>query len=416
MARKVLVLGYGVSGKASAALLKKQGAEVVVADRKEGIDTGGVPFFLDWADLPLDGIDQVILSPGVSPEHPIVVRARGLGIEVVGEAEFAMRQVGNRCVGITGTNGKTTVTLLVAHVLNSVGLKANAVGNMGSALTEQALKGGDEILVVELSSFQLETMVAKRLEAAVYLNMTPDHLDRYGSMWDYAAAKARIQDCLVDGGRLFVSKQVMSEYGDLFHRPVEIFDAMEESVAPFERLRYIQLGVPEQQNVKAAFALCSVFGVSSEQFQKSLATFRKPPHRIEWLGEKNGVHYYNDSKATNIDSVMYAIALFEGPIVLIAGGVDKGASYAPWIESFRGKVRAIVAYGEAAPKMESELAGHFVFKRVDRMAEAVAWAKGEAKGQEIVLLSPGCSSYDQFRSYAHRGDEFKRLVEEFSNG
>jgi UDP-N-acetylmuramoylalanine--D-glutamate ligase len=296
----------------------------------------------------------------------------------------------------------------VAHVLNSVGKKAKAVGNIGAALSEYLLQPNEaEILVVELSSYQLETMQAKKLQAAVVLNLTPDHLERYLSMKEYGAAKARIQDCLAPGGKLFVSKQVPA---DLFHVPFQIFD--KEIPPEISNLKSIRLGVPEAQNVQAAFALCAEFGVKREEFDRALQTFRKPAHRIEWIGEKNGVHFYNDSKATNIDSVMHAMALFDSSVILILGGVDKGASYRPWIESFRGKVKKMVAYGEAASKMESELSSYFPFTRVKTMEEAVQVAKREAKAEEVVLLSPGCSSYDQFRSYAHRGDEFKRLVKE----
>ncbi len=411
---KALVIGYGVSGKASLALLKKMGIEAIALDQqgaKLGVE-------IDRADFPLDGIDRIILSPGISPNHPLVTRAETLGIEVVGEIEFAFQQVKNRCVGVTGTNGKTTVTLLVAHVLNAVGKKARAVGNVGTALSEYLLNPDEEeILVVELSSFQLDTMQARKLMAGVYLNLTPDHLDRYPTMRDYALSKARMQNCLMDGGKLFVSKSVLDQFPNLFSIPVQIFDLFgwnQQSVAPISKFEYIKCGVPEEQNVLAAFALCAEFGVSREEFEQALKTFQKPAHRIEWVGDIDGVHYYNDSKGTNIDAVMHAMALFDGPVVLILGGVDKGASYRPWIDPFRGKVKKMIAYGEAAGKMEEELSSSFAFERVKTMDEAVRLAKKEAAAHDVVLLSPGCSSYDQFRNYAERGDTFKRLVKEIS--
>jgi UDP-N-acetylmuramoylalanine--D-glutamate ligase len=397
---KVLVLGYGISGKASAALLRSRGDDVVAADKKPEV---GV--LLDRADLPLDGFTQVVLSPGIPRTHPIAVRAMAMGIEVVGEIELCFRLLQNRCVGVTGTNGKTTTTLLVEHALNGSGVKARAVGNVGLALSEYLLAPDlSEVLVIELSSFQLETVKTKKLEASVYLNLTPDHLDRYTSMQDYAAAKARIQAC---SNKLFVSRQVAEEYGDLLKAGYLLFERDEEAALPISWIENIQAGGPERQNVEAAEALCRELGVSSEEFARALRSFRKPDHRIEWVGTCKGVHYVNDSKGTNIDAVLHAIALFQGPVILIAGGVDKGASYKPWIEKFRGIVKKIVAYGEAASKMEGELAAYFPFQRVEKFAEAFDLASGDAASGDSVLLSPGCSSFDQFQNYEHRGDEFK---------
>ena len=385
--KKALIIGYGVSGKACEALLLKMGVEPVVVDRNSKTSP-------DLPDFPLEGIDAVILSPGVPPKHPIAERARRSGIEVFGEIGFAFRHVKNRCVGVTGTNGKTTVTLLIAHVLNFVGKKAQPVGNVGTALSEYLLNPDvSEILVVELSSYQLETLHEKRLCAGVFLNLTPDHLERHPIAREYAAAKARMQECLIDGGKLFVSRQVVEEFGDLFQIPVQIFDLREG-----------------EQNILASRAVCAEFGVSPEEFDAALKTFKRPAHRIEWVAEKGGVRYYDDSKGTNVDAVMHAMKQFTQPVVLILGGVDKGASYKPWIDSFRGKVRKMVAYGEAALKMEAELGSHFPFERFVKMEEAVVAAQRDAKSGDVVLLSPGCSSYDQFRNYAERGDVFKRLV------
>jgi UDP-N-acetylmuramoylalanine--D-glutamate ligase len=294
-------------------------------------------------------------------------------------------------------------------VLEHAGKRARAVGNIGVALSDYLLNPNpNEILVVELSSFQLETLQQKKLECAVYLNLTPDHLDRYATLHEYAAAKARIQECLAPDGMLFISKQVQSEYSSLFNpKKTAVFD---EPVAQISSLQYTQSGMPEVQNIEASYAVCSRFGISRAVFDEALRLFKKPAHRIEWLGEINGVHYYDDSKGTNIDAVMHAVALLKGPLVLIIGGVDKGASYAPWVDALKGKVRLMVAYGQAAEKMEAELKGHFPLVRVGPFKEAVLRAKREAKRGEAVLLSPGCSSFDQHKNYAHRGEEFKHLV------
>lgn len=410
--RKALVLGFGVSGKASAALLQKHGFQVVAADRK-GVGLSnelGIEVALDRPDLSLDGVSLLLLSPGVDPNHPLVQRAKKLGIEIVGEIEWALRSMENRCVGITGTNGKTTTTLLIAHILNEAGRKAKAVGNNGVALSDYLLiPDPQEILALELSSFQLETAESCKLEGAVLLNVTPDHLDRHSSLRAYAAAKGRIEGCLKPKAPFFVADDVLAQYRDLFHNPCPFETSVKGQISSLEA---IQKGIPERQNVEAAVALCKTLGLSDRECEAGLATFRKPPHRIEWVAEKKGVHYYNDSKGTNIDAVMHAVSLFPGSIVLLLGGVDKGASYAPWIEAFKGKVKQMIAYGQAAPKMEQELSPFFPFGRVETMGEAVRFAQAAAGSGDHVLLSPGCSSFDQFLNYAHRGDEFKRMVRE----
>ena len=396
---KALVIGFGVSGKASAALLQKHGWTVVAMDRNASGDV--VP---EDAPLSLPEFSLVVISPGIPPTHKTVRAAQALGIEVIGEIELAFRYVENRCIGVTGTNGKTTTTMLIAHALGG-----RAVGNIGFALSDYLLNPNPaEILVVELSSFQLETLSQKKLDHAVYLNLTPDHLDRYNTLHDYAAAKARIQNCLKPNGKVFISQQIKADFGDLFdpHKTVVFHEPVDQRPS----MQYTQWGMPEAQNVEASAAVCAEFGLNRAEFDKALRTFKKPAHRIEWLGEMNGVHYYDDSKGTNIDAVMHAVALFEGPIVLIIGGVDKGASYMPWVKSLRGKVRLMVAYGQAADKMETELKAHFPFVKTGLFADAVRRAKQEAKRGEVVLLSPGCSSFDQHKNYAHRGEEFKTLV------
>lgn len=211
---------------------------------------------------------------------------------------------------------------------------------------------------------------------------------------------------MLEGGGLFlVSKEVAQEYG---LKQAVVFSGDPKAGTESD----LQNGVPEWQNVSAAFAICSRFGVTKSQFDEGLKSFKKPEHRIEWVAKIDGVSYYNDSKSSNIDSVLHAVALFQRPMVLIAGGVDKGSSYAPWIEAFRGKVKRMIAYGEAACKMEKELKGVLPLTVVEKFQDAVSLARKEAliEKVEIVLLSPGCSSYDQFKSYEHRGNEFKRLI------
>lgn len=410
MKKKYLVLGYGISGKAVSKLLKKLEIDFIIADK----NPTSSDIVKDGGDLSLENIEKIIVSPGIANTHPLLQKAKILGIKTESEIEFALQFLDNRAVGITGTNGKTTTTYLIAHILNCANMKAKAVGNVGFALSEYAINPDpEEILIIELSSYQLETLKMKKLEAAVYLNLTPDHLDRYSSMEEYAKAKMNIQNCLIENGKFFVSKQVFDEYQKFISvKDVCLFDQVDlESIPPFE---YIKLGRPERQNVMAAKVICFHFGISEACFEKHLQTFQKPPHRIEWVGEQKGVSYFNDSKSTNIDSVLHALSLFEGPIVLIIGGVDKGASYRPWIAAGNKKVIKMIAYGMAAPKMEMELASFFPFIRVETLTEAVQTAKMDAKKGDCVLFSPGCSSFDQFRNYAHRGEVFKQLVIEES--
>jgi UDP-N-acetylmuramoylalanine--D-glutamate ligase len=401
---KVLVIGYGISGKAATAFLRSQGHEVTPVDQKGG---NGVLF--DSADISLEGIEQVVLSPGVAQTHPLVQKALHLRIEVIGEIELGFRRLQNRCFGITGSNGKTTTVLLTNHILNEANLKARALGNVGDSLTGYLMKADPkEILVLELSSFQLETLKAKNLEAALILNITPNHLDRYSSMQEYASAKAQIQNCLKEQGELFISQQVEKEFGSLFQKAQNF----EKEIELLNTLSYTQMEMASKQSVQAAYLLCKRCGVTDLDFLRGLKTFKKPPHRIEWVAEIKGVSYYNDSKSSNIDSVVHAVGRFDRPLILIVGGVHKGSSYRPWIESFKGKVREMIAYGKAAPIIEYELASHFSLQTVDRFADAVKLAKEKAKDKEIVLLSPGCSSYDQFENYEQRGDMFKQLVRE----
>jgi len=397
----ILIVGYGVSGKGAMSLLQKQGIPAIAVDKNpsEGVQ-------LDSIDFPLEGISQLIVSPGVLPSHPLVLKARERGIEVIGELSLALRSTKNRCIGITGSNGKTTTTLLTAHALRFAGLKARAVGNVGTALSSVVLDlDPEEILVIELSSFQLENMREKKLDVAAYLNLTPNHLNWHASMEEYVQAKANIQPCLKAEGTLFVSEQV-------WHCGVHGLQSGNVEIFPDSFVSHVPRYFLAEQNISAAAALTAWFGVSRETFLSSLPMFEKPAHRLEWVAVSGNIQYYNDSKATSVEAVLHAVSCFEGPLVLIAGGVDKGASYAPWIDPFRGKMKKIVAYGAASEKIERELAPFYPLHRVATLQDATEVANQSARAGDTVLLSPGCSSYDQFRSYEHRGDEFKRLVRE----
>jgi len=437
MTKKSIVLGFGVSGRSCAELLLKQGRRVIVLDSKANelknepavsqFIARGVDFISDNAVMDWTAIDQVVISPGIALSHPLVVQAIHRNVEVIGEIELAFRNLSNRCIGVTGTNGKTTVVMLIGHVLKAAGIAAQTLGNIGTSLSSYALSPNpNDLLVVELSSFQLETLHHNCLDAALILNITPNHLDRHASMEDYAKAKCRIGQCLKKDGVLWITRSIAAEYSHLlgpakFLEDIQFEDIPKQleklifehgPVATISPMRYIQLGVPERQNIRAAYVLCRQFGVTDVQFWRGLETFRKPKHRIEFVGEWMDISFYDDSKATNIDSVMHAVGLFEGPIILLAGGVHKGWSYQPWIAAFRGKVARVVAFGQASSMIEKDLSGKIAVERVETLEQAVCSAVKCAAPQTTILLSPGCSSFDQFRNYEHRGNEFKRIFEE----
>lgn len=438
--KNALILGLGKSGIAAAELLLSQGVEVFGFDDNlskvqesslQRVVHSGLQIVSDITDIDWNAISCVVVSPGVSPQHPIYHNALLKNIEVLGEIELALRFLNQKAVAITGTNGKTTVTLLTVHILNEAGIKARALGNVGEPLSTYVLnKDPQEVLVIELSSFQIETLHACFFDAAVILNITPDHLDRYPDMQGYADAKCKIQRCLKENGALYVHYTIPREFKDLLRSPYITFGASQkadllldgdaamwsENVEFIFPKQYRKWGKHDKENALVAWALCRLFNVNAEQFCQGLQTFQKPPHRLEFVGEIDGICYYDDSKGTNIDAVVRAVdalsdANGSASVILIAGGVDKGASYLPWT-AFRAQVKCILVLGQAAQKINEELSAFFDIECVGSLSDAVKRASERAVKEDIVLLSPGCSSYDMFLSYAHRGQEFQRCVRE----
>lgn len=404
---KKLVIGLGASGQAAAKFFLAKGEEVVGVDRNPSrCHLTDIAISLDSEEFPLEGIDQVILSPGVPLSHPLVQKARASKIEVIGEVELAFRHMRGPAIGITGTNGKTTVTSLVTHVLNHSGRAAEALGNIGTPLI--AATESDKIAVIELSSYQLETIQTKKLSAAAILNITPDHLDRYKVMDEYVKAKFLIQDALIPGGLFILEETTALSYPSYIRR-----EALTYSWEKPPFLLPPPLGERKNhdaENLIAAFYLTERFGVTSKEFLAAYAAFKKPPHRIEFVLERQGVRFWDDSKGTNIDATIRAVEGMQGEVILIAGGVDKGFPYTAWIDPFKGKVKKVVALGEAAPKIENDLQPAIPVKLVCTLKEAVQEAIEAAQNGDNVLLSPGCASFDMFKDYADRGDQFKSLV------
>src|SRR5688572_7313651 len=450
--KKVLVIGAGRSGVASARFLAARGALVVLNDRKEFIDwsndalalkgegvvkllTGDVPSWL------LDQIELVVVSPGV-PSKGIPIRyAERAGAEVIGEIELAWRFLRGRVVGVTGTNGKTTTTTLIGELLKDAGLPTQVGGNIGTplvSLVESSREDG--WTVVELSSFQLETVKEFRPTVAVVLNLMPDHMDRYETFADYGAAKHRIfrNQTSADVAILNADDAVVSSWAQRLEAHVTMFStARELDEGLYLRGRELvartwsgervlmtrdemQLkGLHNAQNVLAALAAGLACGATPDSMRETVRRFAPVEHRLERVAEVEGVTFYNDSKATNVDAALKALeALADEPgrIVLILGGRGKNAPYAPLAPLVQRKARALVILGEDAERIEAELKTHTpALRRAADMADAVRAAFEAAEPGDVVLLAPACASFDMFTSYEHRGRVFKEEVERLRN-
>lgn len=441
--RKTLVLGAGKSGVASARFLAERGAVVAIHDRKAveefsdaakalkeehgvGLIGGDLPSWL------LDQIDLVVISPGV-PTNSIPARYvdRKDG-EVIGEVELAFRFMKGRIIGVTGSNGKTTTTTLIGEILREGGVKTLVGGNIGTPLVELAtLTDDDTWTVVELSSFQLETIKTFRPNIAVALNVTPNHLDRYEFFKDYAMAKHRIfmnqrsEDLAVVNAddeiteswaaglnahvtRLSVRKELDE---GMFLRGGELISKAggAEKVLTTRDEIFVR-GLHNVENVLAAMAASLAVGVSPESMRKTISEFRGVEHRIEFVGEAGGVSFYNDSKATSVDAAVKSLEAMsegDGKTIIILGGRGKNAPYAPLAKLVEENVRMMVLIGEDADNIEEQLGEFAPVVRAGSMSDAVKKAFAEAQSGDAVLLAPACASFDMFASYEERGRVFK---------
>lgn len=426
----------GLSGRACAEYFLDRSIQVTGLDKNfialaqhdeiKPLIKKGLKLLSDQDCMALAGFDFIVASPGIPPTHSLIKAAEGEGKPVFGEVDLACCLLENPMIGITGTNGKTTVTLLTEHVFLRSGIKAKAVGNVGIPLISEVAKVDREtLLVVELSSYQIESLSGPVLDCAVLLNITPDHLDRYPSMDHYAMAKCHLKHCLKQSAPFFVDVNAYRVYSSMLEGPSilqygfdpHLFINADSQCVYRNGQRAFEL--PDSlkgqcshdvENLMAAFAICSHFGIQGKEFISAFNTFKKPPHRIEFVCELSGIRFFDDSKGTNIDAVMRAVDSIQGPIILIAGGVDKGAAYTPWIARFHKKVKSICAIGQAAGKIEKELSGQLPVSQHCSLDDAVDHAYRQASPGDTVLLSPGCSSFDMFLDYAHRGFEFQRLV------
>jgi UDP-N-acetylmuramoylalanine--D-glutamate ligase len=421
---KALVIGVGISGKSAISFLLQRGYLVHPVDSNLKGEYEGIAIQKDDREiLPFD-FSLVVVSPGISRTHILCLQAKKMGIPVIGEAELALQFLENHpAVAITGTNGKTTVTLLVSHVLKSVGKKATSAGNVGFALTSAVnYLEKEEIVVAELSSYQLETMKEVVFSGGVILNITPDHLDRYEMIDNYAEVKLSLFSCLKEGAPLYLHQDIIDQFPSLipdqkqcfpFGPHLTIHPWMDfEILVLVERLKHMLVLPTGVENILAGFLLTKLFGVRVDEYLVALKTFKRPAHRMESIATIQGVEFCNDSKATNVDSVSFALNMVKKPLILIMGGRSKGSSYKPLISKMDGLVKEILTIGEAAEEIEKAFDGIIPSFRAKTLANAVSMARNKASAGDMVLLSPGCSSYDQFKNYEDRGNQFRNLIKE----
>ena len=436
--RKVLVLGLARSGVSAMRLLGAEGAVVSGADENARVE---VPSDLAGARVSLgafgpellDAVDEIIVSPGIAIDHPLMLEARSRGIALASELELGARFAKARLIGVTGTNGKSTTVTMIGEILRASGFKAIVCGNVGLPFCAVAKDlGPKDVFVLEISSFQLETISVFHPEVAGILNLTPDHLDRYHDVEDYYRFKARIiENC--DGRDTFF-------YNALDRRCAAIAPGFPGKSVPFssagpvdggifldgerlvrsrggtsetllERSELGVIGLHNVENALAAVASLTPFDVPAGACRRALSEFRGLPHRMEKVATVRGVAYYNDSKGTNVEAVMMTLKGLDRPAVLILGGHDKGGDFTKLI-ALLTHVKAIVTIGEAAPLIEEALGSVVPIARAATMQEAVETSARTAQPGELVLLSPACASFDMFRNFEHRGEVFAQCVRE----
>ena len=423
--RNALVVGLGKSGMAAARLLLREGANVAVADAKPidslrpALEALGNNVQFAGAPRPevYSGRDLIVKSPGV-PRAALEGAHRGA--EVIGEAELAFRFLREPVIGVTGTNGKSTTTALTGHLLTTAGWRVFAGGNLGTALCERVLAGNElDVTVCELSSFQLEDLVQFRCRAAAVLNITPDHTDRYRSMSEYAAAKACIFErqkqgdlAVLNGGDSYCRKMktMPGARRAEFDSSMIVKGGIEVDGRSYALRAKTLRGSHNAENALAALLLTAHLGAEAEALQRGLDSYPGLPHRLEPVRTLRGVEYVNDSKATNVDSVEKSLSAFERDVLLIMGGRGKGTSYAPLRALLKNRVKAIFTVGEDAAKIEEELGCVAPATPCGDISIALERAHAQARPGDVVLLSPACASYDQFKNFEERGERFKQLV------
>lgn len=442
--KKVLVFGSGISGIGAVKLLEDHGAEVILYDGNDKLDKvamkeqlgDGVKAEIILGEFPeklIDTLDIAVLSPGVPTDLPVVNAMRDKKVAVIGEVELAYAFGKGDVLAITGTNGKTTTTTLLGEIMKAYKEHTYVVGNIGNPYTVAARQmEEDAVAVAEMSSFQLESIVTFRPKVSAILNFTPDHLNRHHTMEAYVNAKKNIAKnqtaedyCIlnyedertrefgehIDAQVIYFSSRQKLERGIYLDNGNMIYKNPEEVlVCNVDELQL--LGMHNYENYMAAVAMAAVYGVPMDIIRKVIRAFKGVEHRIEYVTEKNGVVYYNDSKGTNPDAAIKGIQAMNRRTVLLGGGYDKGSEFTEWINAFDGKVKKLILIGATKEKIaaDAEKCGFHDYVFADTFEEAVLLAAKTAESGEAVLLSPACASWGMFPNYEVRGDEFKRIV------
>jgi UDP-N-acetylmuramoylalanine--D-glutamate ligase len=439
--KRVLVVGLGKSGVASALFLKDHGARVTVSDTKSPDQLREeIPQLLDHAitvetgghgERTFRGQDLIVVSPGVPFDAPPLVQARALGEAVIGEIELAAQHIPGPIVAITGSNGKTTTTTLAGEILTAGGIPTLVGGNIGTpAISLVGLAKPETAVVLEVSSFQLETIATFRPKIAVILNITPDHLDRHRTFQAYLEAKARIFEnqqasdfavlneddatCRTLGdrsrGQVFWFSRKKEVPRGAWVKDGQIFFRDSQSQREIMLVREIPLkGAHNVENILGAICAGALMGCEPAKIREAIQNFKAVEHRLEYVATVKGVEYYNDSKATNVDATIKALESFPKNIHLILGGKDKGSDYTVLNDLLRERVKRVYTIGAAAGKIESQIKATEVV-HAETLENAVRRASAVAQPGDIVLLAPACASFDQFQSYNHRGRVFKEIV------
>ena len=423
--KTVLVFGLARSGLAAAGLLKRQGATVIGVDdfQTQNLDAKDFDYVFtgeNWAEELTVEPDEIVISPGISLTHEYLENCK---IPIIGEMELATRFFNGRIIAITGTNGKTTTTELTAHLINSLGINAIAVGNTGTPFSLVAdTLGSDSVAVIEVSSFQLETIDTFAVDVAVILNLAPDHLDRYETLDDYYQTKRKLFSSILPEGTAVtwteceMARQWNSPVMKLFGEKSDSADCwIEEGVLycdqqPVTNIDELALtGAPNMLNVMAAVTAISAI-IDISQISEGLKSFEALSHRQEVVAELGDVVFINDTKATNVHAVCAGLSGLDSPLVLIAGGSGKGEDYSPLAE-YSSVIKSVVLIGDEAENIATALDGHIDLHFADSMQSAVEKAYELSAGQCAVLLSPACASFDMFTDYADRGRAFTEAAE-----
>ena len=455
MSKNIVILGAAESGVGAALLAQAKGHTVFVSDRgpiqpeyKQQLTLAGIEFEENQHSLEkILTADEVVKSPGIPEKAPVIQALREKKIPIISEIELAGRYTRARCICITGTNGKTTTTLLIHHLLKEAGLNVGLAGNVGYSLAEQVIEDKHDYYVVELSSFQLDDTHDFQPWIAVLLNITPDHLDRYDySLEHYAQAKLRIARNL-DGDGAFIynaddevtGKYFQSAFLQTHQLPFSLHHRHDIHLAGYYTAENVLctnltpgidedggvevstaqsplIGQHNRQNTLAAVLAARVAGLETAQIEAALATFQNADHRLQLVGEINGVRYINDSKATNVEAAWYALDGIQQPIIWIAGGTDKGNDYGSLLNLAKHRVKALICLGVDNAKLRTTFDPIIAqVEETQSMADAVARAAAHAAPGDVVLLSPCCASFDLFHNYEDRGRQFAAAVKELGD-